>query len=123
MSALADRWTTDPDQLAAAALEAPRCQCERPVLDEWGDCEWCGREIRGEGSLSRAFRIAAYMRRLAWARGAGLDARSDFKGLSVEVGANPDLPALDDALSARVSELVDVEAWEEPDDVPSALAA
>jgi hypothetical protein len=59
VSALADRWTCDPDQLADAALEAPRCRCERPILDEFGDCEMCGREIRAEGSLSREFRRAA----------------------------------------------------------------
>jgi hypothetical protein len=104
MSAL-DRFEVDPDQLAAAALQAPRCQCDRPCLDEWGDCEMCGREIRGEGSLSRAFRIAAYMRRLAWARGAGLDARRDFRGLSDECGSNPPLDVLDAALRARVAAL------------------
>ena len=73
MSTLDDRWADiDPDELAAAALEAPRCECERPVLD--GDeCGYCGREIREPGTLGREFRKAAYDRRLQWARGAGLD--------------------------------------------------
>lgn len=89
---------------AAAALEAPRCECERPVLD--GDeCGYCGREIREPGTLGREFRKAAYDRRLRWARGAGLDPRRDFRGIHGEVGANPELPTLDAALSARVEAL------------------
>ena len=98
------RWEGDPDALAAAALEAPRCMCERPVLD--GDeCGYCGREIREPGTLGREFRKAAYDRRLRWARGAGLDPRRDFRGVHDEVGANPELPTLDAALSARVEAL------------------
>lgn len=87
MSALAERWadTADPDTLAGAALEAPRCECERPILD--GDeCGYCGKKIREPGTLGRDFRRAAYDRRLRWARGAGLDARSDFQGLSYQLG-------------------------------------
>ena len=104
------RWATaeDPDAKSAAALEAPRCTCDRPILDGWGMCI-CGREIRCEGSLSRAFRMAAYKRRLMLARGAGLHPRTGFKGLARDVGPNPELPALDAALCARVAELVAVE--------------
>jgi len=60
MSALAEHWAdVDPDALADAALEAPRCQCERPILDG-DDCGYCGKEIREPGTLGRA----AYDRRL-----------------------------------------------------------
>jgi hypothetical protein len=80
MSTLDDRWADDdiaPDSLAVAALAAPRCRCEHPILD--GDqCGYCGREIRAEGSLSRDFRTAAYMRRLSWAAGAGLPRSTGF---------------------------------------------
>jgi hypothetical protein len=112
MTDLADRWTCDPDQLADAALEAPRCDCPNAVLDlldPFPVCELCGREPRAAGSLARQFRRAAYARRLQWARGAGLHPRTDFRGLREEVGPNPALPVLDDALSARVESLVDVQ--------------
>ena len=86
MSALEDQWAADPDQLANAALAAPRCECPDPVADEYLDCLVCGREIRAAGSLSREFRAAAYDRRLRWARGAGLHPRTGFRGLHEEVG-------------------------------------
>jgi hypothetical protein len=94
MSTLDDRWADDdiaPDSLAVAALAAPRCRCEHPILD--GDqCGYCGREIRAEGSLSRDFRTAAYMRRLSWAAGAGLPRSTGFRGLHEEVGTKPAAP-------------------------------
>lgn len=37
---------------------------------------------------------------------AGLDARSDFQGLSYQLGPNPPLPALDAALGARIEQTV-----------------
>jgi hypothetical protein len=58
--------------------------------------------------VSREFRRAAYDRRLRWARGAGLDPRTDFRGLSGELGANPALPVLHAALEERVAELLPV---------------
>jgi hypothetical protein len=65
--------------------------------------------IRAEGSLSRIYRQAAYSRRLMWAMGAGLDPGSDFRGLSDELGANPELSELDMALSIRVAALTPAE--------------
>jgi hypothetical protein len=99
------RWEVDPDAMVAEALQAPRCECPKPLLDGGGDCSWCGREFRSAGSMSRRFRQAAYDRRLRWARAAGLDPRIDFKGLTAEVGANPPLDVLDGALMARVAAL------------------
>jgi hypothetical protein len=44
-----------------------------------------------------------------WAMGAGLDPGSDFRGLSDELGANPELSELDMALSIRVAALTPAE--------------
>ena len=123
MSTLDDRWADiDPDELAAAALEAPRCECVHPVFDG-DDCAFCGKEIREPGTLGREFRAAAYDRRLRWARGAGLHPRTGFRGLHAEVGANPALPALDAALSARIERLVAVEGDPFAEDLPALMAA
>jgi hypothetical protein len=103
----AERWAPDSlevDTLASAALAAPRCKCPSPILDG-SECGYCGREVRADGSLSREFRTAAYSRRLSWARGAGLNARTGFRGLSDEVGPNPELAELDAALGLRVAAL------------------
>jgi hypothetical protein len=122
MSALAECWATDPDELVGEALQAPRCECRSPILD--GDvCGYCGREIRPDGELSRQFRAAAYDRRLRWARGAGLHPRTGFRGLHEEVGANPPLPMLDAALTARVAELVAPDGDPFEEDLPALMAA
>lgn len=92
------------ETLAVAALEAPRCTCGSNIASE-GECIFCGREVRTVGSLARDFRRAACVRRLAWARGAGVCPRTGFRGLSHELGPNPDLTALDAALEARVAAL------------------
>lgn len=123
MSALADGWELDPDALTTAALQAPRCRCGSN-LSCGGECCFCGREIRAERSLSRQFRCAAYQRRLSWARGAGLDPCAGFRGLSDEVGANPPLPRLDDALTARLEALLPAEPDDAfVEDLPALMAA
>jgi hypothetical protein len=117
-----DRWTGDPDELAARALRAPRCECPDPVVD--GDeCAWCGREIRALGTLGREFRLAAYDRRLRWARGMGVHPRTGFRGLAAELGPNPPLEALDAALAARVDELVTVDGDPFAADLAELMAA
>ena len=65
----------------------------------------CGKEIRALGSLARQYRQAAYTRRLAWARGEGRCPREGFKGLSRELGPNPELDELQAALDNRVRAL------------------
>lgn len=94
-----------------------------PIVDKWRECCRCGGEVRTEGSLSRGFRQAAYMRRLSWAAGLGLPRRTGFRGLSHELGANPELTALDGALSARVEALVAVEGDPFAEGDPALLAA
>ena len=93
------------ESLAVAALEAPRCECLMQLRDQYGQCVGCGKEIRALGTFAREFRKAAYTRRLAWARGAGLDPSTGFRGLSDELGPNPELRALDAAIQARVEVL------------------
>jgi len=118
VSALAETWAVDPDDLADAALEAKRCECVDPLVDGGMECLICGRDIRAPGSLSRDFRTAAYMRRLSWAAGLGLARRTGFRGLSYELGENPELteldaaltPADDDPLLGRLEPLVAVAA-------------
>jgi hypothetical protein len=89
--------------MATAALSVPRCQCARPLHDLEGNlCCRCGREIRLLGTLGRAWRKAAYDRELRRARGEGLDPTSGFLGLSDELGPNPEVELLRDALEERV---------------------
>lgn len=48
-----DRWSADPDELADAALEAPRCTCPVPLidtLDDFPDCERCA-----DAAIARKF--------------------------------------------------------------------
>jgi len=93
-----------PAQLVTAALEVPRCQCPQPLGDSaTGECVACGREIRPLGTVGRAWRQAAYDRQLRWARGEGLDPLYGFKGLAQDVGPNPAVKLLRDALEARVA--------------------
>jgi hypothetical protein len=48
-----ERWAVDPDTLAKAALEAPRCECGSNF--RCGDeCAFCGREIRAPLCSRRA---------------------------------------------------------------------
>ena len=52
--------------------------------------------------------------------------RGDFRGIHGEVGANPELPTLDAALTARVDALAPAHGDPfavEPEPVPSLLAA
>jgi hypothetical protein len=91
--------------MGTTALAVPRCACVRPLPDDDGVCCRCGREIRLLGTLGRAWRKAAYDRQLRWARGEGLEPASGFLGLSDELGANPDVPVLHEALERRLAAL------------------
>lgn len=97
----------DERVVAAQALQVEPCRCVRPLVAVGTDvlCGRCGREWRPASGLSHEYRTAAYAQRLSWAAGEGLCRRTGFRGLAGEVGANPDLDALQDALEERVAEL------------------
>jgi hypothetical protein len=59
-------------------------------------------QIRLLATLGREWRRAAYDRQLRWARGEGLDRLHGFKGLAQDVGPNPAVKLLRDALEDRV---------------------
>ena len=74
-----------------------------------GACGHCGSEVRTPGALGRELRRAMYERELSWAASEGLCRRTGFRGIHGEVGPNPDVQRLHDALWARVVELPTLE--------------